>query len=98
MEPTDDQIRAAAFNAIHNFKPMEEPYSDTGCVKKGWDFRYFKDDGGPFFEFKPSFLVHSKNWSMGTLNIDIFAIEFSFWRWEWFLAYRIVVKPPKAAV
>lgn len=77
---------------------VEQPFSDSGCVKKyvvntlwwnGWDWQ---------FEFRPRFAGHSKNWSMGSLNIDLFSICVSVGPIEWFFSWRLMVLPPKPSV
>lgn len=76
----------------------DQHYQQRSPIEKGWQVRYFYDEGDPLFEFKPMLLSHSTTWCMGSLNIDVFALSFGFWKWHWFVAYRIEVYPPLSSV
>ncbi len=73
----------------------ELPYTDSGCVQK-IKVRCFDFNDGPWgFKFKLKLGGHSKNWCMGTLNIDVWSLGIHIGPFEWFLANRLMVKPPK---
>lgn len=76
----------------------EQPYSDSGCVKKGWIGNYYFDNEEWYLEFDVSFASHSKNWCMGSLNIDLFHFSFAFGPFSLFFAYRIEIFPPQFGV
>lgn len=75
--------------------PVELPHSDSGAIKKGWELRFFNDNSWLSFAFELDVMTHSKNWSMGTVNIDIFCLNIVISKWELFLSYRFEVFPPK---
>ena len=86
-------------NQIHELV-TEQPYSDSGCITKGWTgrFDWISDWKEWTLDFDLHFLGHSKNWCMGSLNIDPFFFSLEIGPIDLFVAYRMVVKPPKTVI
>lgn len=64
------------------------------CLTKGWKFMTFVES-----EFRLWLsirgLTYSKNWSMGSLNIDLFSVSLHLGKREFYMVYRVHVTPPK---
>lgn len=66
---------------------------DKPCVTKGWKFMTFTESE---FRIWLSFrgLTNSRNWSMGSLNIDLFSVSLHLGKREFYMVYRLNVTPP----
>jgi hypothetical protein len=68
-------------------------YSDSHLIKKSWIFNRWPVEKWNF-EFSLRIMGHSKNWSMGSLNIDVFSLGIELGPLDIFFAYRLEVFPP----
>lgn len=90
------------FDAEVGVEVLDEPYSDTGCVKRqGWTGsfelnRKLKDWLKP--RVSCHFFGHSRNWCMGSLTFDILFFSFELGPIDLFFAYRFRIYPPNLGV
>ena len=77
------------------FEFLEKPYSDSSPIKKFWSKGFwFEKEWG--LDFQIQICSHSKNWSMGSLNFDIFFVALTLGPFDMYLARRYEIFPPKA--
>lgn len=89
----DDQVITLLDESGHEF--LERPYSNTAPIEKKWTGGFWFDVTDWGLEIKLDFLGHSKNWSMGSLNIDLCFFSLTLGPIDFFVAYRMIVQPPK---